>query len=563
MTCNKCGARNYPDAKYCSRCGQKLSRKKNRVDLILAAVCLLVIGIGLGILIPRIGVLGGRNGNGPEKPALNAAQVEQTQNSDPEEGIGSNASQSGSDQPNLFVGMFHNYQPDANYIASVRNKYPRDLERYSSTAFLPYVNEILTLYLADLEDAGFDFDVIERVDMCSESSYVVELTENGESEIQVAFTISAYDPKAATIVTLGCNNDSYRELDRLNRNLEAMWIAYNKTLNIHMEDRGIVDLILDGERSVSDQYGVMLRGQYDGLGYVQATGDQAVYLSITPDLSLSFFDGMDQIDGSEQEGSVQKGSSDWKENLLEENPLDIMTEHREKIVCVVFLDTLEDAPEKPWNLGQSEVSEQVQGWIQWEDGWGYAYIAAEGGINGRDACDGLFAECDSLHEVRFNGAFHTDETKSMANMFYKCYTLEEVDLETLNTSNVITMYQMFRECGSLERLDLSRLDTANVETMYGMFSTCPSLKTLDLRSFDTSKVTNMGYMFSACSKLEKVDVSSFDTSRVYNMEGMFRWCNELKEYDFSSWDVSGVEKYSGFMNSGMQIGGQKWENFFQ
>lgn len=565
MFCEYCGTQNYSDAKYCSKCGQKLSPKKEktvRKGFIIAAVCLLVIGIGVGMLIPRIAALGGKSGNGRENPDV--AKPGQVQSGDPAEDNsvkGQNEPQSGSEKPNMFVGMFQDYEPDANYISALRNKYPKNQERYSDRAFLPYVNEILTLYLADLEDAGFDFGVIERVDLCSESSYVVELTEDGESEIQVAFTISEYDPKAATIMTLGCNTDNYQDLDRVNRNLEAMWLAY-ETLNIHMAERENVDLIRDSEIQVSDQFGHMLRGQYDGLGYVQATNDSVSYLTITPDLTLPFFDGMGQNDGSAQEGIVQKGPFAWEENLLAEDPLEIMTQHRDKIVSVVFLDTLKDAPEKPWNLGQIGVRDSVLGWIEWENDRGHVYIAAEGGINGRDACDGLFMECEALKEVRFNGVFHTDETKSMANMFYKCGALEEVDLENLNTSNATSMYQMFRECGSLESLDLSRMNTSKVETMYSMFSTCNSLKKLDLRSFDTSNVTNMGYMFSACTKLKKVDVSSFDTSEVYNMEGMFRWCNELEECDFSNWDVSSVEKYSGFMNSGMKINGQKWENFF-
>lgn len=253
----------------------------------------------------------------------------------------------------------------------------------------------------------------------------------------------------------------------------------------------------------------------------------------------------------------------WKENVMRAKPLDIMTEHKELIVSVTFLDTLEDAPRRTWHLGRRGVRDSVRGWIEWEDGLGYAYIAAEGGVNGKDSCAELFMECKALGAVRFNGAFHTEETKSMVNMFYKCYALREVDLETLSTSNVTSMYQMFRNCSSLEKLDLSKMDTSKVETMYCMFSTCRTLKELDLRSFDTSNVTNMGYMFSACSKLEKVDVSSFDTAKVINMEGMFRWCGELEEYDFSNWNVSGVQKYAGFLNAGMKINDQKWEKFFQ
>ncbi len=255
--------------------------------------------------------------------------------------------------------------------------------------------------------------------------------------------------------------------------------------------------------------------------------------------------------------------AEWKGNLLKEKPLDTMVQKKENIVSVTFLDTLEDAPKYTWHLGQFGAGDRVQGWVEWKNAQGYAYIAAEGGINGKDACEELFMECESLKEIHFNGAFHTEETESMDNMFYMCYDLEEVDLENLDTSNVTSMRQMFRNCSSLEELDLRKMDTSRVEDMWCMFSTCTSLEELDLRSFDTANVTNMGYMFSACSNLKRVDVSGFDTSEVTTMPGMFRWCYELEEYDFDGWDVSEVKDYSGFMNDGMKINGRDWEKFFR
>lgn len=53
MICNHCGYQNFSDALYCSGCGQKLPRKKrkSKTGLIIAAVCLLVAGIGIGIAV--------------------------------------------------------------------------------------------------------------------------------------------------------------------------------------------------------------------------------------------------------------------------------------------------------------------------------------------------------------------------------------------------------------------------------------------------------------------------------------------------------------------------------
>lgn len=56
MTC-KCGYQNQDDAKYCGGCGRKLRQGDgiSRKVLAIMAVCLLVIGIGIGTVLPELG----------------------------------------------------------------------------------------------------------------------------------------------------------------------------------------------------------------------------------------------------------------------------------------------------------------------------------------------------------------------------------------------------------------------------------------------------------------------------------------------------------------------------
>lgn len=254
-------------------------------------------------------------------------------------------------------------------------------------------------------------------------------------------------------------------------------------------------------------------------------------------------------------------NDDWKSNLLIEDLLEVFDFKRECIGSVTFLDDVSSAPQYTWNLGKG-YSDRVKGWVVWEDCLANIYIAADGGINGELSTKCLFEGCINLKKVSFGGAYHTETAKSMSNMFYNCYNLESVDTENLDTSNVTSMYQMFRDCHALENVDISNFDTSNVTSMYCMFAKCYSLKELDLQTFDTSKVTNMGYMFSTCRNLEKVNLSKFDTSKVTYMEGMLRWCEKLEEPDLSGWDVSNVTHHYGFMDKGMTIAGNPWEEFF-
>lgn len=80
---------------------------------------------------------------------------------------------------------------------------------------------------------------------------------------------------------------------------------------------------------------------------------------------------------------------------------------------------------------------------------------------------------------------------------------------------------MFSGFSELTNINLNNVDTSNVIEMSSMFSWCSSLTTLDLSSFDTSNVTNMAAMFLN-SGITTVDLSSFDTSKVTNFYWMFR-----------------------------------------
>lgn len=193
---------------------------------------------------------------------------------------------------NLFMGMFHNYKPDDQYIASLKNKYPETLERYYNGKINLHVNELLTLYLAKLAENGYNFGVVERHDLCNESSYVVELTDNGVYAIQVAFTIAEHDPKYPWIMTLGCSTEDYQNLDKLNHYLAAIWLAY-ETLNVRMTEEKYDRMLLECESIRDTPYGLMQRGQVDGLGYVTAYGDD-FYLMITPDFTFPLLQGVKQ-----------------------------------------------------------------------------------------------------------------------------------------------------------------------------------------------------------------------------------------------------------------------------
>ena len=102
-------------------------------------------------------------------------------------------------------------------------------------------------------------------------------------------------------------------------------------------------------------------------------------------------------------------------------------------------------------------------------------------------------------------------------------------LEHLNTSNSTNMAQIFYGCNSIKELDLSNFETSNVENMASMFYGCKSIRELDLSSFETSNVENMAQMFYGCKSLETIYAGAgWNTENVKDGTGIFMDCNSLK-----------------------------------
>ena len=122
----------------------------------------------------------------------------------------------------------------------------------------------------------------------------------------------------------------------------------------------------------------------------------------------------------------------------------------------------------------------------------------------------------------------------MKNMFLYCTNLKEINLLSLNTSNVTDMSGMFHNCYTLNFLDLSRFYTKNVTDMSYMFTDCHCLIFLDLSYFDTSNVTNMNYMFYNCNSLSSLDLSNFKYINVINKIEMFPSFLNSNNYEIST-----------------------------
>lgn len=150
-----------------------------------------------------------------------------------------------------------------------------------------------------------------------------------------------------------------------------------------------------------------------------------------------------------------------------------------------------------------------------------------------------FSQCTNLTSVKGATKNSTSNVTTMANMFYFCQRLTELDLTNFDTLKVTDMNYMFFKVRAQE-IDLSSFNTSNVTNMSYMFGECGFLTNINLSGFNTSKVTNMSAMFKGCDVLTKLDLSKFKTSKVAYMNEMFSNCTSLKSLKVSALNFNTV-----------------------
>ena len=72
---------------------------------------------------------------------------------------------------------------------------------------------------------------------------------------------------------------------------------------------------------------------------------------------------------------------------------------------------------------------------------------------------------------------------------------------------------MFYKCSSLQYLNLSNFDTSSVTDMHEMFFQCTSLKYLIISNFDFTKVQISDEMFKDVNNLEYIDIYNIKVSQ--------------------------------------------------
>ena len=220
-------------------------------------------------------------------------------------------------------------------------------------------------------------------------------------------------------------------------------------------------------------------------------------------------------------------------------------------------DGLTSKADWPWNAYNAQIKN----------------ITVSDGVIAGDSLAHMFDGVYSVGNVDLRG-LDTSNTENMSYMFANCTTLckngNTLNLTGLDTSNVTDMSYMFFGCSTAGQMDLSALDTSSVETMEGMFKLTSArganpihtgwdlsnvknmssmfeettVQTYDLSLWDLSNVENVSKMFANCEYLESVSLNGADTSNVTNAEGMFQNCTALTSIDLSPLNLENAANLS-------------------
>lgn len=183
---------------------------------------------------------------------------------------------------------------------------------------------------------------------------------------------------------------------------------------------------------------------------------------------------------TKEQEEVIKMTEKWKNNVMDYIGSSVV--QREDVKKVVFEGTCEKMNENCKDLSVAR-DRSVLARAEEENDGITLYIGAEGGVNGKVACEEMFMGFTGLERVEFNGNLHTDEAESMRLMFARCYKLKAVDMRDFITIRVKDADFMFRDCCELERIYM-RTWAASFVSARGIFKNCESLREVYLSGLD-------------------------------------------------------------------------------
>lgn len=157
-----------------------------------------------------------------------------------------------------------------------------------------------------------------------------------------------------------------------------------------------------------------------------------------------------------------------------------------------------------------------------------------------EIADRMFKNCSATDRLNIS-TWSQKNITSVKGMFSGCARLQYLKLGQICLDKVQNLDETFKDCLALENLDFSKVKIKdNLTQMMQTFSNCEQLQSLDLQMIDTSNVVSFMQCFKCCNSLQKLDIHTWKFDKARNMQEMFSGDRELKEIDTSNWNLNTV-----------------------
>lgn len=119
-----------------------------------------------------------------------------------------------------------------------------------------------------------------------------------------------------------------------------------------------------------------------------------------------------------------------------------------------------------------------------------------------ESAEGMFADCFNLTNIPGTEDWTVTNLKEASAMFYRLWSLENIDVSSWMPDSLETSKQMFYHCDNLKSINIADWNMTNTTDTSDMFAYCKSLTELTI----PAELTNIGDRFAyQCTKLTTIN----------------------------------------------------------
>lgn len=137
-----------------------------------------------------------------------------------------------------------------------------------------------------------------------------------------------------------------------------------------------------------------------------------------------------------------------------------------------------------------------------------------------------FSDCNMLISIKWPENQILTNLKYAQFMFYRCNSLNNIDLSLIVSDQIKVLTGMFKYCTNVKSINIENIEFTNARHIEGLCYECRSLKRIKFSNKIADKLLNLESLFYDCENLEYIDISFIHSGR--DMTKTFFNCFKLR-----------------------------------